>query len=53
MIELLFPGILLGILILSAINILKERLLILQGGGDLVGTFPPALKRKSINSSTS
>ena len=43
----------LGLDLKEFINILKERLLILQGGGDLVGTFPPVLKRKSINSRTS
>ena len=43
----------LGLDLKEFINILKERLLILQGGGDLVGTFPPVLRRKSINSRTS
>ena len=40
----------LGLDLKEFINSLKERLLILQSGGDLVGTFPPVLKRKSINS---
>ena len=39
----------LGLDLKGFINILKERLLILQGGGDLVGTSPPVLKRRSIN----
>ena len=39
----------LGLDLKEFINILKERLLILQGGGDLVGTSPPILKRRSIN----
>ena len=43
----------LGLDLKEFIDILKERLLILQGGGDLVGTLPPLLKRKSINSRTS
>ena len=42
----------LGLDLKEFINILKERLLILQGGGDLVGTPPPVLKRRSINSRT-
>jgi len=43
----------LGLDLKEFINILKERLLILQGGGDLVGTPPPVLKRRSINLRTS
>ncbi len=43
----------LGLDLKEFINKLKERLLILQGGGDLIDTFPPILKRKSINSRTS
>ena len=39
----------LGLDLKEFINILKERLVILQGGGDLVGTSPPVLKRRSIN----
>ena len=39
----------LGLDLKEFINILKERLLILQGGGDLIGTSPPVLKRRSIN----
>ena len=34
-------------------NSLKERLLILQGGGDLIGTSPPVLIRRSISSTIS
>ena len=43
----------LGLDLKEFINILKERLLILQGGGDLVGSSPPVLKRRSINTRTS
>ncbi len=42
----------LGLDLKEFISILKKRLLILQGGGDLVGTSPPVLKRRSINSRT-
>ncbi len=35
------------------INTLKKRLLILQSGGDLVGTSPPVLIRRSISSTIS
>ena len=43
----------LGLDLKEFINVLKERLLILQGGGDLIGTLPPVLIRRSINSKTS
>ena len=43
----------LGLDLNQFINVLKERLLILQAGGDLIDTSPPVLIRRSINSRTS
>ncbi len=43
----------LGLDLKKFILIIKERLLILQGGGNLTGTSPPTLTRRSTNSSTS
>ena len=43
----------LGLDLKKFILIIKERLLILQGGGNLSGTSPPALTRRSTNSTTS
>ena len=42
----------LGLDLKEFINILKKRLLVLQNGGNLLGTPPPVLNRRSTNSKT-